>query len=61
MPMYLKYNSQGEYIFDHNWATRLYETGGYYYPKFQVAVPFTPVSGRQILTKLTLIAKLVPL
>ena len=51
MPLYLKNNSQGEYIFDHNWAHAYMQAGGNYYPKFQVAVPFTPVTGRRLLTK----------
>ena len=51
MPLYLKNHSQGEYIFDHNWAQAYTQAGGRYYPKFQISVPFTPVSGRRILTK----------
>ena len=51
MPFYLKGHSQGEYIFDHNWAQAFSHAGGRYYPKFQIAVPFTPVSGRRILAK----------
>ncbi len=51
MPLYLKGHSQGEYIFDHNWAQAFSQAGGRYYPKFQIAVPFTPVSGRRILAK----------
>ena len=51
MPLYLKGHSQGEYIFDHNWAQAYSQAGGHYYPKFQIAVPFTPVSGRRLLVK----------
>ena len=51
MPLYLKGHSQGEYIFDHNWAQAFSQAGGHYYPKFQIAVPFTPVSGRRLLLK----------
>lgn len=51
MPFYLKGHSQGEYIFDHNWAQAFSQAGGSYYPKFQIAVPFTPVPGRRILTR----------
>lgn len=50
-PMYVKSHSQGEYIFDHGWAEALERAGGRYYPKLQVAVPFTPVSGRRLLTR----------
>lgn len=50
-PLYVKSHSQGEYIFDHNWAHALEQAGGDYYPKLQVAVPFTPATGRRFLTK----------
>lgn len=50
-PAYLKSHSQGEYIFDFNWAEAWQRAGGAYYPKLQVAVPFTPVTGRRILAK----------
>ena len=48
-PMYLKHHSQGEYIFDHNWANAYHRAGGQYYPKLQIAVPFTPATGRRLL------------
>ncbi|EAQ25256.1 GNAT family N-acetyltransferase [Roseovarius sp. 217] len=50
-PLYLKSHSQGEYIFDHNWAHAYERAGGRYYPKFQIAVPFTPATGRRLLTR----------
>jgi len=50
-PMYVKSHSQGEYIFDHNWAHAYENAGGHYYPKFQMAVPFTPVTGRRFLVR----------
>ncbi len=50
-PLYAKGHSQGEYIFDHNWAHAYEQAGGQYYPKLQVAVPFTPATGRRFLTK----------
>jgi predicted N-acyltransferase len=50
-PLYLKSHSQGEYIFDHNWAHAYERAGGRYYPKLQMAVPFTPVTGRRLLVK----------
>ncbi|HTZ66322.1 MAG TPA: GNAT family N-acetyltransferase [Roseiarcus sp.] len=46
---YLKSHSQGEYVFDHAWADAYERAGGRYYPKLQVAVPFTPVTGRRLL------------
>jgi predicted N-acyltransferase len=48
-PAYLKMNSQGEYVFDHGWADAWERAGGAYYPKLQVAVPFTPVPGPRLL------------
>ncbi len=50
-PMYAKSHSQGEYIFDHNWAHAWERAGGRYYPKLQIAVPFTPATGRRFLVK----------
>ena len=51
LPLYAKGHSQGEYIFDHNWAHAYEGAGGRYYPKLQVAVPFTPATGRRFLTR----------
>jgi len=50
-PAYAKTNSYGEYVFDHAWANALERAGGQYYPKLQIAVPFSPVPGRRILTR----------
>ena len=50
-PLYAKNHSQGEYIFDHNWAQAFERAGGNYYPKLQLAVPHTPASGRRLLVK----------
>ena len=51
MPLYAKGHSQGEYIFDHNWAHAWERAGGRYYPKLQAAVPFTPATGRRLLAR----------
>ncbi|HEV2078421.1 MAG TPA: GNAT family N-acetyltransferase [Allosphingosinicella sp.] len=51
IPAYAKSHSQGEYVFDHNWAHTFERAGGRYYPKLQIAVPFTPVPGPRLLTK----------
>jgi uncharacterized protein len=48
-PAYVKSHSQGEYVFDHGWADAWTRAGGAYYPKLQVAVPFTPVPGPRLL------------
>ena len=50
-PLYVKSHSQGEYIFDHNWAHAFERAGGRYYPKLQIAVPFTPATGRRLLAR----------
>ena len=51
MPLYAKGHSQGEYVFDHNWAHAFEGAGGAYYPKLQAAIPFTPATGRRILAR----------
>ena len=48
-PTYVKSHSQGEYVFDHGWADAYERAGGDYYPKLQIAVPFTPATGRRLL------------
>ncbi|MEY2927670.1 MAG: hypothetical protein RL367_2147 [Pseudomonadota bacterium] len=50
MLAYAKGHSQGEYVFDHGWADAWHRAGGSYYPKLQIAVPFTPVPGPRLLT-----------
>ncbi|HWJ71161.1 MAG TPA: GNAT family N-acetyltransferase [Sphingobium sp.] len=50
-PAYLKSHSQGEYVFDHGWADAWERAGGRYYPKLQVAVPFSPVPGPRLLLR----------
>ncbi|MFX0545151.1 GNAT family N-acetyltransferase [Roseovarius sp. S1116L3] len=50
-PLYAKSHSQGEYVFDHGWADVYQRAGGRYYPKLQMSVPFTPVTGRRFLTR----------
>ncbi len=50
-PAYAKSHSQGEYVFDHAWADAFEHAGGRYYPKIQVAAPFTPVPGPRLLLR----------
>ena len=50
-PCYVKTHSQGEYVFDHAWGDAYAQAGGRYYPKLQIAVPFTPVPGPRLLVK----------
>lgn len=48
MPLYLKYHSRGEYVFDQQWANACQQSGLDYYPKWLTAIPFTPCQGRRI-------------
>ena len=48
-PCYVKSHSRGEYVFDHGWADAFERAGGDYYPKLQIAVPYTPVTGPRLL------------
>lgn len=50
-PLWLKSHSFGEYVFDQSWAEAYARVGGRYYPKLQVAVPFTPVPGQRLLAR----------
>ena len=50
-PAYAKSHSQGEYVFDHGWADAWERAGRQYYPKLQVAAPFTPVPGPRLLLR----------
>jgi len=49
MPLYLKFHSYGEYVFDWNWAEAFEKAGSRYYPKLLCAIPFTPVPGPRVL------------
>lgn len=49
MPLYLKYHSYGEYVFDWAWAEAYQQHGLDYYPKLVNAIPFTPVTGQRVL------------
>jgi predicted N-acyltransferase len=49
LPIYLKTDSYGEYIFDWDWAHAYHEHGLPYYPKLVAAVPFTPATGPKLL------------
>ncbi|MBV8238466.1 MAG: N-acetyltransferase [Sphingomonas sp.] len=55
-PSYAKSHSQGEYVFDHAWADAWERAGGRYYPKLQIAAPFTPVPGPRLLLRDTAVA-----
>ena len=51
LPAYAKSHSQGEFVFDHSWADAWQRAGGQYYPKLQIAVPFSPVPGPRLLLR----------
>ena len=51
LPAYAKSHSQGEYVFDHGWADAWHRAGGRYYPKLQIASPFSPVPGPRLLLR----------
>ncbi len=50
MPLYLKYHSYGEYVFDWGWANAYAQHGYDYYPKLVGAIPFTPCRGPRLLS-----------
>ncbi len=51
LPMYIKNNSHGEFVFDHSWSYALSRAGRNYYPKLLTAIPFTPCETRKIITE----------
>jgi predicted N-acyltransferase len=51
LPLYLKTDSYGEYIFDWGWAQAYRQHGLSYYPKLVAAVPFTPATGPKLLVR----------
>lgn len=51
VPCYRKSHSQGEYVFDYGWADAFERAGGSYYPKMQVSVPFSPVTGARLMAE----------
>ena len=48
MPMYIKTDSQGEFVFDWSWADAFYRNGVNYYPKLVCSIPYTPASGPRL-------------
>lgn len=48
-PLYIKGHSQGEFVFDHQWAEVAYRLGIEYYPKLLGMSPFTPAEGYRFL------------
>jgi uncharacterized protein len=59
VPAYAKSHSQGEYVFDHSWADAWERSGGRYYPKLLIGVPFSPVPGPRLLARNTEAARVL--
>lgn len=51
MPLYEKYNSYGEFVFDHAWAQAWQRSGLAYFPKLVSSIPYTPATGQRLLIK----------
>ena len=51
IPIYIKSNSNGEFVFDHSWSYALSRAGRNYYPKLISAIPFTPCETRKFITE----------
>ncbi len=49
MPLYLKENSYGEFVFDHAWAKAYQHNGLAYYPKLVSSIPYVPATGQRML------------
>lgn len=49
VPLYIKDNSYGEFVFDWGWADAYHRSGVDYYPKLVVATPYTPATGPRLL------------
>ncbi|MCP3853051.1 MAG: N-acetyltransferase [Gammaproteobacteria bacterium] len=49
MPLYEKYNSYGEFVFDQSWAEAWQQHGLAYFPKLVSAIPYTPAFGQRLL------------
>ena len=51
LPLYLKYDSRGEFVFDWGWADAYERSGRSYYPKLVASIPFTPAAGQRLLVR----------
>lgn len=59
IPLYLKYHSYGEYVFDWAWAGAYAKHGLEYYPKLVSAIPFTPITSQRLLVSDTSVQALM--
>ena len=48
-PLYLKFNSYGEFVFDWGWAEAYRRQNLLYYPKLVGAIPYTPATSPRLL------------
>ena len=48
LPLYIKFNSYGEFVFDWAWADAYQQNHIRYYPKLVTAIPYTPATGPRI-------------
>jgi predicted N-acyltransferase len=51
VPMFIKYHSYGEYVFDWSWAEAHQNVGIAYFPKLFIGIPFTPLNSKKIIVK----------
>jgi predicted N-acyltransferase len=51
LPLFIKYDSHGEFVFDWSWADAYERSGRNYYPKLVAAIPFTPATGQRLLLR----------
>jgi predicted N-acyltransferase len=51
VPLYIKHDSRGEFVFDWGWADAYERMGRRYYPKLVASVPFTPATGARLLAR----------
>ncbi|GMR16540.1 MAG: GNAT family N-acetyltransferase [Gammaproteobacteria bacterium] len=49
LPLYIKFNSYGEFVFDWAWADAYQQNHIRYYPKLVTAIPYTPATGPRLL------------
>lgn len=49
LPLYLRFNSHGDFIHDGSWASAYQQLGRVYYPKLLSGLPHTPATGPRLL------------
>lgn len=49
LPLYLRFNSHGDFIHDWSWASAYQQLGRNYYPKLLTGLPHTPAAGQRLL------------